>query len=253
MKQKSNELLHQKKYEGLIPKNNSTTDYHAILTEFVQLVSQNNPDIESILLVGSYARGEASSTSDVDLYCIFKEIDEKKLAIIGDIVKNVTQNESRLEFNPQCFSINEFQSLPFSRFINPSIVYFESVHLFGSFPLKIPTKQDIEQSWKGICAETLLSIRHYMSSNESSETINSKKITTFVLKPLIATLKLKQYLIQGYYPNTLVSLETLLDEDYTILLKWSLSPELLQNEIKRDYVSVLTKLHQLAASIFNHE
>jgi predicted nucleotidyltransferase len=67
-----------------IPNNNVSVDYNKVLDSFVALIKQRQKDnIRSIFLTGSYARGDATDSSDLDVWCVFDYIDSKVLYDVG--------------------------------------------------------------------------------------------------------------------------------------------------------------------------
>ncbi|MFA6731046.1 MAG: nucleotidyltransferase domain-containing protein [Eubacteriales bacterium] len=163
-----------------IPINSVSVDYEGLLNVFVKQITETEKDnIISIFLTGSFARGEATETSDLDIWCIFKELSAEALSKIGLAVQNLPIRYDQLEINSQCLTLNEFQSDSFSRFLSYPIIYFESVLLWGD-DLAIRAVQDeqAERICKEFLAEILLSIRHYIAVNEPAEKLTFYKIKT---------------------------------------------------------------------------
>jgi predicted nucleotidyltransferase len=58
-----------------IPFNNVSHDYERVLKEFVsQIHDKLGNRLVMVYLTGSYARGDATDYSDIDLFCIFIHI-----------------------------------------------------------------------------------------------------------------------------------------------------------------------------------
>jgi len=188
----------------LIPLNTVSKDYEGILSAFVKQISEAEKDnLVSIFLTGSFARGEATESSDLDIWCIFKELNTEILSKAGNISRNLPISYNQLEVNSQCLTINEFQSGHFAKFLAYPIIYFEAILLFGTDVAdKAVQDEEADSICKEILAEILLSIRHYIAVNEPAEKLTFQKIKTRVLNPLMFALRLERYLHTKQYPLT---------------------------------------------------
>ena len=97
-----------------IPKNNVCVDYHEVLKCFIELLRQKQrKNIISIFLTGSYARGDANASSDLDVWCVFEYIDSKVLYDVGMSAQALPVSYNKLEVNSQCFSLEEVKTTIF--------------------------------------------------------------------------------------------------------------------------------------------
>jgi len=187
-----------------IPQNAVAKDYKGVINSFTeQLVEAEKDNIISIFLQGSFARGEATDNSDLDIWCVFKTLNTETLAKIGIITENLPINYNQFELNSQCITFDEFNSGHFLNSFSYAILYFEAVLLWGEDILtKAVQDEDIEKTYKQFSAEVLLGIRHYITVNEPSEKLTYQKIKTWILKPLMFALRLERYLYTKQYHVT---------------------------------------------------
>jgi predicted nucleotidyltransferase len=228
-----------------IPYNNISIDYKNLLDIFIkQLHKIENNNLISVFLTGSFARGEATENSDLDVWCIFDKLDTDTLIKIGHIARNLPVNYSQLEVNSQCLTLDEFNSGYFSKFLAYPIIFLEGILLFGN---DIATKQlkndDIEKIYKEFLAEVLLSIRHYISVNEPIEKLTHQKIKIWVLKPLMFALRLERYLNKKQYPLTINDLASSYDVPPISVLYFS-NKEKWDNDIINSRDAILFSLHE---------
>ena len=105
--------------KNVIPQNYISRDYKKVLTCFIdELTKIEHGNIISIFLTGSFARGEATENSDLDVWCIFKTIEQSTLINTGIISRNLPIRYDELEVNAQCLTLDEFNCCHFSRFIS---------------------------------------------------------------------------------------------------------------------------------------
>ncbi|MCL2638263.1 MAG: nucleotidyltransferase domain-containing protein [Oscillospiraceae bacterium] len=191
-----------------IPYNNVSWDYKGSINTFVSELNeaeQNN--VVSVFLTGSYARGEAAENSDLDIWCVFKQLNSGILSKVGLISQKLSVVCRQTELNPQCLTLDEFNSSCFSKFLTYPIIYFEAVLLFGeNIAVRAIRKEEADKIYKEFLAEVLLSIRHYITVNESEEKLTFQKIKTWVLKPLMFALRLERYSFTNQYPLTIKDL-----------------------------------------------
>ena len=191
-----------------IPENAILKDYIKTLNYFTeQLAEIEKENIISIFLQGSFARGEATDNSDLDIWCVFKTLNTETLSKISIITENLPINYNQLELNAQCITLDEFNSGHFSNFFSYAILYFEAVLIWGEDIITKPAQdEDMEKTYKQIVAEVLLGIRHYITVNEPFEKLTYQKIKTWILKPLMFALRLERYLYTRQYPITIKDL-----------------------------------------------
>ena len=235
-----------------IPYNCISIDYNNLLDIFVNKIYEVvNDNLISVFLTGSFARGEATENSDLDIWCIFNKLDTDILAEIGNISRNLPVNYNKLELNSQCLTINEFQSGYFSKFLAYPIIYMEGILLFGDDITKRPIQdEEVEKVYKEFLSEILLSIRHYISVNEPAEKLVHQKIKTWVLKPLMFALRLERYLHNKQYPLTINDLLSAFDVPQNSVL-YFMNKEKWDNDIKNCRDATLYLLHEEVSKLLN--
>ena len=191
-----------------LPNNNVSVDYKNVLNVFVNKINEEySENLICIFLTGSFARGEATEKSDLDVWCVFNKMDTEILTKIGNISRNLPIEYNELEVNSQCLTVSEFKSGSFSKFLAYPIVYLEGILLFGNDIATKPIEDnEVDKLFKEFIAEILMSIRHYISVNEPAEKLTYDKIRTWVLKPLMFALRLERYLHEKRYPLTIEDL-----------------------------------------------
>jgi len=228
-----------------IPYNSISIDYKNLLDIFVKKIHKiENNNLISVFLTGSFARGEATENSDLDVWCVFNKLDVGILTKIGDISRNLPVSYSKLEINPQCLTIDEFNSGYFSKFLAYPIIFLESILLFGDNIATKPLQDDnVEKMYKEFLAEILLSIRHYISVNEPVEKLTYQKIKIWVLKPLMFALRLERYLHKKQYPLTINDLASSYDVP-PISILYFMNKEKWDNDIINCKNETLYSLHE---------
>lgn len=94
-----------------IPKNNVCHHYETVLYEFIsQLKTKQNDNVLSVYLSGSYARGDATDHSDLDVFCVFKVLNIQVLYDVGFSARHTSISYDNMEINSQCMSIDEFNN-----------------------------------------------------------------------------------------------------------------------------------------------
>jgi predicted nucleotidyltransferase len=233
-----------------VPFNQVKHNYADALDEFVKaLVEKQTDNIKAIILTGSYARGEATDSSDLDVWCLFKHIDTNVLASVGEVARTLPIHYDDLEVNAQCLTTDEFERGHFSNFISPTIIHFEAVLLYGDYSLNEIQLSEIEFTYKKFMAEVLLSVRHYISVDEPKENLSYRKLNAFILKPLIFALRLERYLKTGNYPLSTKDLQSACDSHLEILVSWFMHPSLLDEDIRKDHHYVLNTMHNLIQNL----
>jgi len=192
----------------ILPINNISKDYNGLLNAFfVQLCEVEQDNIASIFVTGSFARGETTEGSDLDVWCIFDEVSTETLNRVGLASRNLPISYNDLEINAQCLTLDEFNSNHFSKFLAYPIIYAEGVLLHGKdIAARTVQECEIEKTCNEFLADILLSIRHYIAVNEPAEKLTYAKIKTWVLKPLMFALRLERYSTTGHYPLTITEL-----------------------------------------------
>lgn len=233
-----------------IPLNNVPHDYVAVLDSFVKkLAEQQQQNIQAILLTGSYARGDAGPSSDLDIWCLFQEIDHNVLSSVGKVARSLPVQYDNLEVNAQCLTKAEFEYGNFAKFISPPVIYLESVLLYGDYSTQKPSAGEIEKNYKEILAEVLLSVRHYICVDEPKENLTHRKVSTFILKPLMFALRLERFAYTGSYPLSTNELLHACDPHITVLIDWFLDADLLQRCIAENHYLVLETMSDLIENL----
>ena len=71
------------------------------VAKYLDLIRETFPDIESAYLFGSYAKGESSEDSDIDLALIFKHLDDSRRFDVQVQLMLIAANiDSRIEPHP---------------------------------------------------------------------------------------------------------------------------------------------------------
>lgn len=230
-----------------IPNNHTNIDYENLTQCYVQhLYKKQGDNVKSIILTGSYARGDAFDSSDLDIWSIFKVLDINILREVGEITRNLPVNYKKCEVNTQCLTINEFNSGYFSHFLAKPIIYYEGILLYGEDVCRSISKSEITETYKRILAETLLSVRHYISVDEQKEKLTYPKLKTYILKPLLFALRLERQNSIGVYPlSTYDLLLSYKNNDCEILLQWFRDKEKLMDNINKDHNYVLERMNNI--------
>ena len=80
-----------------------------IVTDYIKLIQQKYPDVESVYVFGSYAKGNSNQDSDIDLALIFKNlVDAKRFDIQVQLMLLASQIDTRIEPHP--ISYDDFYS-----------------------------------------------------------------------------------------------------------------------------------------------
>jgi uncharacterized protein len=79
------------------------------IARYLDLIKTEFPDIESVYLFGSYAKGGSTDDSDIDLALVFTELDDsKRFDIQVQLMLLAAQIDSRIEPHP--ISHSDFNS-----------------------------------------------------------------------------------------------------------------------------------------------
>lgn len=230
-----------------IPENNVGFDYQNILKCFIDLLQERQLDnIRCIYLSGSYARGEATNTSDLDVFCVFNLINCDVLNDVGFSARNTPISYEDLEINAQCLSMQEFVSYEFNSWTEKSARILDSVLLFGDdiFGDSISISE-LQGIYKKYLADILMSIRHYFSVDEPAEKLTFKKIKTYILKPLMFPLRMERYCVLGVFPLTIGELEKILEEDEKFIVELFRSESFFNEKIQNNHKKVLKNIHDV--------
>ena len=235
-----------------ILENDSGFDYEKIIGEVVDtLKEKQGGNLLSVYLAGSYARGEGGTNSDLDIFCIFGEINAGVLADVGFCARNNSVPYESVEINAQCMSLAEFKSDGFSAWSERSVRALDSVLLYGEDLCGVPDKGEIDTVRKKYTVEIIMSIRHYIAVDEPKEKLTHEKIKTYILKPLMFALRLEIYCKKGIFP---LSGKELLeacdcDNDKKFLVEYFYGKEKFDKDISENHKSVLEKIHLAVCSM----
>ena len=95
----------------VIPNNKVSYDYEKVLNEFVSSLEDTLGErLVMVYLTGSYARGDAKEHSDLDVFCIFSEINQYVLETVGYCARNTSLAYDILPINTQSLSVDEYKS-----------------------------------------------------------------------------------------------------------------------------------------------
>jgi len=71
------------------------------IIDYIRLIQQKYPDIESVYVFGSYARGTYNQDSDIDLALIFKSLDDSmRFDVQVQLMLLASQIDTRIEPHP---------------------------------------------------------------------------------------------------------------------------------------------------------
>ncbi len=229
----------------IIPDNKVSHDYEKVLGEFVSaLKSKLGESLLMVYLTGSYARGDANNNSDLDVFCIFNSINQYILETVGFCARNTSVPYDILEINTQSLSENEYKSKIFEDWSEYAVTELNSVLLYGEPLVEINNiNEKIQISCKKNLANILMGIRHYICVDEPKELLTHKKITTYILKPLMFALRQERFCATGVYP---LSAEQLLEsyrDNNRIMVEYFMDREKFDNDILTDHKKVLMVLH----------
>ena len=230
-----------------IPLNSVSHDYEKVLKEFVsQLKSILGEALVMVYLTGSYARGDANDKSDLDIFCIFDNINRHVLETVGFCARNTSVAYEVLEINTQCMSVCEYKSIYFENWSEYAVTELNSVLLYGEELFHAKDIRDaLEVSYKKSLAETIMGVRHYLCVDEPKEKLTHKKICTYILKPLMFALRQERFCITGIYPLSVNDLLNSYSDDNRILVEYFMDKEKFDRDISRDHKEVLIRIHNL--------
>ena len=234
-----------------IPHNNVKHDYERVLREFVtQLKNKLGDCLVLVYLTGSYARGDATDRSDLDVFCIFNTIDQKVLETVGFCARNTSVPFEELEINTQSMSVQEYLSNTFDNWSEHALTELTGVLLYGKELVQVEDIKDkISDVYKKELVEVLMSIRHYICVDKPKEALTHERIKTYVLKPLMFALRQERFCKTGVYPLSIRDLRDSYDDENVVLVDYFLDKEKFEADIRLNHKSVLMELHQLVQQL----
>ena len=230
-----------------IPHNEVSHPYGKVVDEFLSMLKKRQgKNLRCVFLSGSYARGEATEASDLDVFCIFGQISLDVLADVGFCARNTSVPYDSLEINAQCFGMNELQSHDFDGWTETPVKILDSVLLYGKdFFKEEVSVPELRKIYTKYLVDVLMSIRHYLCVDEPVEKLTYRKIQNNLLKPLMFPLRMERYCATGVFPLTLDELERALDGDEKLVVALYRDETLYNKRMKEDHRAVLGFLHAL--------
>lgn len=234
-----------------IPFNNVRYDYEKVLKEFVaQLQDKLGQQLVMVYLTGSYALGDATDHSDIDIFCIFDIIDPNVLTTVGFCARNTSIPYEVLEINVQSMSVEEYKSKYFKNWSEYAVSELNSVILHGNELVSIHNiKEDLNKVYKKSLADVIMSIRHYICVDKPKEKLTHDRINTYVLKPLMFALRLERFCKTGIYPLTINDLLASYSDSNKILIEYYINKDKFERDIDRNHKDVLINIHNLVCAL----
>lgn len=96
-----------------------------------------------------------------------------------------------------------------------------------------------------------MSIRHYISVDEPLEKLTHQKIKTYILKPLMFSLRLERYCKTGVFPLSINELLYSYNDEYRYFIEYFINKEKFDKDIYRDHKDVFHNLHEFACELLN--
>lgn len=232
---------------SVLPKNNVELNYEKILFEICNCIkSLAGHNLVSIFLTGSYARGDARSGSDFDIWIILKTIEFKVLDDIGCGLKSLSQSNQNISINPQCLTLSEIKTKHFDNWSEAPVKALDGVVLFGEdLFLGDIDKNKLEGIYKRYLSDILMSVRHYMSVDKPVEKLTYKRLHTYIFKPLLFPLRMERYCHIDEYPLSNNDLLDSYDGYVHDVLTICLDEKRFEEEIAKDHKKLLAMLHKL--------
>lgn len=230
---------------SVIPNNKVSYDYEMVLNEFVsELENKLGKCLLMVYLTGSYARGDANDNSDLDVFCIFSNIDRHVLETVGQCARNTSISYDVLEINTQSLSVDEYKSKVFEEWSEYAVCELNSVLLYGEQIVEVnDVCEKLESSYKKNLANILMSVRHYLCVDEPKELLTHKKISTYILKPLMFALRQERFCATGIYPMSVNALLESYHDDNRKMVEYFINEEKFENDILTNHTDVLMFIH----------
>ena len=159
-----------------------------------------------------------------------------------------------LEINTQSLSVDEYKSKIFEEWSEYAVTELNSVLLYGKQLVEIENiNEKIKLSYKKNLVNSLMSIRHYICVDEPKELLTHKKISTYILKPLMFALRQERFCSTGVYPLSIESLLESYQDDNRIMVEYFLNRERFETDILSNHKDVLMFLHDKIQSFLESD
>ena len=212
-------------------------------------VSAFGERLECLVLTGSYARGDYTPQSDIDIWVFVKNLGIEDIKTVGKIVVEIGKPP---EINPNCATFEELNSFPLRDQFDPVQLYIESRVIYGSLPEPAPTPAEIKKYAITVTAFGLMLARHYIAAGETEENLAKNKYVKWSYQPLIWAYRCRAYLKNSVYPRDLNELKNSLtsaDEKEIV----NIYSQIINNEFKSSYIQALEKVESASREfITNH-
>jgi len=159
--------------------------------------------IAAVVLTGSYAKGDFTDKSDIDIWVIFNEL---QLSDLKEIASFINKNAGFPEINAQCITTNELLAKPLRKCFSPVQIYVDGIVLHGKLPEYQPYNSEIRNYALAIAVEVFMSARHYITTGESEESLASGRLLKWVIKPLTWVLRYNILLNGSDFPRDMDNL-----------------------------------------------
>lgn len=186
-----------------LPKNSVSYDYESVLRQFITaLEGAQGANLASVYVTGSYARGEAGDSSDLDVFCIFRSIDGEVLTAVGEAVRSVDIPYSQLEINPNCFTLSDMSDPAYAHWIEAPLRAVDGALVYGENLFSDIKPQEITLIYRRYLVDALTSVRHYINVQEPVEQFTYDKARRYILKPLLLAMRFERFCRTNSYPMT---------------------------------------------------
>lgn len=149
-----------------------------------------------------------------------------------------------MEINTQSLSADEYKSKIFEEWSEYAVTELNSVLLYGEQLVEIGNiNEKVQLSYKKNLSNILMSIRHYICIDGPKELLTHKKISTYILKPLMFALRQERFCTTGVYPLSIESLLESYQDDNRIMVEYFLNQEKFETDILFNHKDVLMFLH----------
>lgn len=234
-----------------IPYNNVSHDYTTALHEFLSLLLDKlGKRVAMVYLTGSYARGDATDCSDMDVFCIVDTVDKYVLTSIGFCVHNTSIPYAHLPINIKCMSVDEYRDKLFDNWSEAAVVELNSVLIYGEELVSIPNPKEIlDVLYKKNLVEIIMGARHYLCVDKPKEKLTHERIKTYILKPLMFALRLERYCKTGVYPLSINDLLASYNDENKLLVEYYIDKDKFTNDIENNHIDVIMNLHNLVYAL----